>query len=86
MEVEHLCRSCPLVEVVHVLRDDPNVIGSLELDERAMRGVRLRRTNRLASLVVEPENTCGISIPGLRRGHILDPVPLPEAVGTTKRL
>ena len=74
------------MEVVNVLRDDPNVVGALQIDEGPVRGVRLCRPHLSPPLVVKLEHEDRVFGPGLGRGHILDAMTLPEAAVAAKGL
>ena len=74
------------MEIINVLRDDPDVIGPLQFDEGQMSGVGLGLTDGLAAFVVEVEDQPGVPPPGLGARHFFRPVTTPEPIGTAERL
>jgi hypothetical protein len=86
VEVEDARRPCPLVQIVDVLSDDPDVVGALQFDECQVSGVGLSLTDGPAAFVVEVEDEPRIPPPGLRARHLFRPVAALEAIGTAERL
>ena len=64
VEMRHLRRARPLVQVVDVLGDDPDFVGPLEVHQGPMGGIGLGRPVRPPPLVVELQHEPWIRRPG----------------------
>ena len=87
MHVQHPVRAGPLVQVVDVLGDHEQVVAepALEVGEGAVGGVRLDGRERRPAGVVEPVHEHRLVVEALGRGHLFDPVALPQTVGVPER-
>ena len=76
-----------LVEIIHVLRDMEKAAGPrvFESHQGVMRGVWLHGFQRGATQIVEVLHELRRAHESFRGGDILDPVSLPQAIGSPER-
>ena len=86
MHVEQIPRAGPVVQVVHILRDQEQVAAPfpLQAGQGEVGGIGLHQGEAAPPFVVETVDQRRVPVEGLRRGHVLHPVLLPEAVGGAK--
>ena len=82
MDLDDALRTGALVKSVDILGDEEEAVAEalLHLRDRPVAGVRLHRLRLLAPQRVELPHEFGIARETLGRGHVLDPVLLPQAV------
>ena len=86
VQVQHLRAPGALVQVVHVLGDDPHVEEPLELRQDAVPKVWLRMGQLFPALVVELGHQLGVAVPPLDAGDLHDVVLLPKPPGVAEGL
>lgn len=86
MHVEKALRAGALVQVIDILGDQQQLSGPfrVEASKRLVGGIGLDGAEPGAPRIVESVNQRRIAGEGLRRRHILDPMPFPQAVGTAE--
>jgi len=88
MHVQQVLRAGPVVQVINILGHQRHRAGMLLLQQgkSKVRGIGLdaRLLQLVTTLVVKTLHQRRIAGKGLRRGNILKPMVLPQAVGATK--
>ena len=82
MQVNHISRPRPLMQVVHILRHHRHVKVTLKLSQNAVPRVRLSLVKLTAQPVVKVRHQPRVSSPPLRRSHLLHRVAPPQTTGT----
>ena len=87
MHVEQALGPRSLVKIVDILGDDQKLSRPFRVEpgKRAMGGVGFDLSKPRPPGVVELMNQRRITDKGFRRGDILDPMPLPQPVGSAER-
>ncbi len=86
MQVNHLRRTCFLVQVIHILGDDRHIVVLLQFGNQPMPLVRFCSIQFLAQSVIKFRHQCGVALPSLVCCHILYREILPETVIAAERL
>ena len=86
MQVQHLRRAGPLVQVVHVLGDDTYAPAGhlLKLGQGQVPGIRGHGAGLGAALVIEVQHQGRVAGKAFGRGHVLDAVLLPQPIGVAE--
>lgn len=86
MHVKQPLRTGPLVQIVHILRDNKQVAlpGGVEMSQRPVRRIWLCLLDVVAAHVVEAKDKIGVSGKTLGCRHVLDPMLLPQATSVAK--
>ena len=81
MHMKQALRTCPFVQVVHILCDNQQLAlpTRVEMAQRPVRSVGLGLLDMIAAHVVKTKDEIGVTGKSLGRCHILDPVLLPQA-------
>ena len=86
MQVQHLAAAGALVQVIDVLGDDAHVVVVGQPGQRVVRRVGLSLEQLAPARVVEIDDQLRIAGKGFRRGHLIHPMPFPQAIAVTEGL
>ena len=86
MQVQHATAAGTLVQVVHILGDDPHVKVFFQLHEAQMGGIGLGVNQLFAPLVVELVDERRVAQEALMARHIHHRIILPQTVGIPEGL
>ena len=84
MQVNHLCRACPFVQVVHVLRDDCHLMLLLQFCYHLVSLVRLNLRQLLSPPVIEVETLLRLIIECIRTCQVNPFFVSPQTIRATK--
>ena len=86
VQMQHMGTAGTLMQVVHILRYDPDIENFLELGQSKVCSIGLHFIQLSTPLVIEFENELRVGAPSLGRGHLHHIVPFPQTIAIPKSL
>ena len=84
VKMNNMRRACPLMEVIHVLGENSNVVPLLELCQQFVSFVRLDVKQLTATGVIEVKHCLWIFIPALNAGQLQSIMLFPQSILVTE--
>ena len=84
MQMDNIAATSPLMQIVHILSDNANIIHLFKFSQNRVCLIRLNGCQLGSALIIETQHTCRVTIPTVDGGHSLYWLIVPQSVSAAE--